>query len=92
MDKLPQHVAPDAPVGRFVQPADVIKSKVQTDSHFSPAYRGMVDCGRRVWRAEGLRGLFRGFGPCLARSVPANAVAFLTFELVRKRLGGNITE
>ncbi len=69
-----------------MQPQDVIKSQIQTDSHFNSRYSGMFDCARKLWAAEGWRGFTRGAAPCFARSVPANAVAFLTFEMVQKRL------
>lgn len=31
-----------------VYPADIIKSKLQTDSFRRPAYRGTLDCARQV--------------------------------------------
>jgi hypothetical protein len=71
-------------------PADIIKSKLQTDSYGQPRYRGMLDCGRQVVAAEGVRGLFRGFGPALMRSFPANAVCFATYEAVASVIGARI--
>ncbi|GAB4822207.1 hypothetical protein N2152v2_009253 [Parachlorella kessleri] len=65
-------------------PADVIKSKIQTDNYLKP--QGVVDCSRQLWAASGWRGLWVGFGPCFARSIPANSAAFLTFEVVRAAL------
>ncbi len=48
--------------------------------------RGTLDCARKLMAASGWRGLWVGFGPCFARSIPANSAAFLTFEVVRKAL------
>lgn len=78
-------------------PMDVVKSKIQTDSPATGLYRGTLDCIRKVglmiidskthclnhqtYAAEGVAGFFRGFGPAMARSVPANAAAFATYEL-----------
>lgn len=47
---------------------------------------------RCAWRAQTLRtqgtaGLYRGFGPALARSVPANGTCFVVYELARTALG-----
>ncbi|KAI8472110.1 MAG: mitochondrial carrier [Monoraphidium minutum] len=67
-------------------PTDVVKSKLQVDSYTSPQYRGMLDCARKVVAAEGAAGLFRGFGPALLRSFPANAVCFATYEAVASLL------
>ena len=65
----------------------VVKSKLQTQNIFAPdRYTGMWDCAQRLYRAEGWRALWRGFTPCLVRSIPANSIAFLTFEGVRSRL------
>lgn len=67
-------------------PTDVIKSKLQVDSYKSPRYRSMADCARKIVAAEGVGGLFRGFGPALLRSFPANAVCFATYEAVSSAL------
>jgi solute carrier family 25 carnitine/acylcarnitine transporter 20/29 len=48
----------------------------------------MADCGRQVIAADGVAGLFRGFGPALLRSFPANAVCFATYEAVASQLQG----
>jgi hypothetical protein len=37
-------------------------------------------------KAEGFGGLYRGFGPALARSFPANGACFLVYELVSSSL------
>ncbi|XP_034242765.1 mitochondrial basic amino acids transporter-like [Thrips palmi] len=43
-------------------------------------YTGPVDCLQQVWRSEGVRGVFRGFWPTLAREVPAFSVYFASYE------------
>lgn len=70
-----------------VYPTDVIKSMIQVDDYKNPKYKGVADAFQKVWRTEGLKGLYRGFGPAMARSVPANAACFLTYEVVRSALG-----
>lgn len=70
-------------------PPQVIKSKLQTQNPWAAdRYRGIIDCGLRLYRAEGWRGLWRGYTPCAMRSVPANAVCFMTFERTKDLLAG----
>lgn len=63
----------------MMYPLDVIKSKLQTDSLdvSKRQYRSAMDCARQVMAAEGAKGFFRGFGPCMLRAAPVNAVTFL---------------
>lgn len=69
-------------------PLDMIKSRLQVDSYHQPKYKGIIDCGRQVVAKEGLYGLFRGFGPALARSFPANAVCFAVYEATKSGIHG----
>ena len=53
----------------------MVKSRLQTQNVFAAdRYTGMADCARRLYAAEGWRAFWRGFEPCILRSVPANAV------------------
>ncbi len=40
----------------------------------------------QMYASEGIRGFWRGFGPCLVRSFPANAVCFMVYEQTKKVL------
>ncbi|GLT91214.1 hypothetical protein SLE2022_091130 [Rubroshorea leprosula] len=70
-----------------VYPTDVVKSVIQVDDHKNPKFSGSIDAFRKILRSEGVKGLYRGFGPAMARSVPANAACFLAYEVTRSRLG-----
>lgn len=48
---------------------------------------GILDCAKKTYRLEGLRGLYRGFLPCIIRSMPVNAAIFLAFETTMRFLG-----
>lgn len=63
-------------------PADIIKSKLQTDSlnPTSRKYTGVVDCIAKTFRQDGVKGFFRGLLPTLVRSPFANAATFVAFE------------
>lgn len=69
-----------------VYPVDIIKSKLQVQSAKLPEYRGILDCGVKLYRSGGLACLYKGIGPCLVRAVPANGVAFLLYEQTAKFL------
>ncbi|KAF3348797.1 putative MFS-type transporter [Verticillium dahliae VDG2] len=66
-------------------PFDVVKSKMQTDG-FGPAqrYATMRDCFAQTYRAEGLRGFWKGIAPTLLRAMPVSAATFATVELTMR--------
>ncbi|KAF8728183.1 hypothetical protein HU200_018770 [Digitaria exilis] len=66
----------------LVYPTDVVKSVLQVDDHKSPKYKGSMDAVRKILAADGVKGLYKGFGPAMARSVPANAACFLAYEVI----------
>ncbi|CAH8311845.1 unnamed protein product [Eruca vesicaria subsp. sativa] len=71
----------------FVYPADVVKSVLQVDDYKNPKYAGSMDAFRKILKAEGVKGLYKGFGPAMGRSVFANAACFLAYEMTRSSLG-----
>lgn len=40
-------------------------------------YKGFLDCATKMIAKEGPQSLFKGLGPALLRSFPANAAGFL---------------
>lgn len=70
-----------------VYPTDVVKSVLQVDDYKNPKYSGSIDAFRKILASEGAKGLYKGFGPAMARSVPANAACFLAYEVTRSALG-----
>nr|XP_043608678.1 mitochondrial carnitine/acylcarnitine carrier-like protein [Erigeron canadensis] len=70
-----------------VYPADVVKSVIQIDDFKNPKYSGSIDAFKKILKSEGIGGLYKGFGPAMARSVPANAACFLAYEITRSSLG-----
>lgn len=63
-----------------VFPVDTIKSRMQS-AEGRPTIGGIV---RSVYGNGGLKAFFPGFGPALARAVPANAATFAGVELAHK--------
>jgi len=68
----------------LVIPPDVIKSRLQSAPEGT--YKGMLDCTRKTIAQDGVRALWKGLGPAMARAFPANAATFLGVELARKAL------
>ncbi|RKP06006.1 mitochondrial carrier, partial [Thamnocephalis sphaerospora] len=56
-------------------PADVIKSRMQTD----PNHTSMSQVARELYRAQGFRGFYRGLGITLLRSIPGSSTIFLVY-------------
>lgn len=67
-------------------PADTIKSKIQTGdmTNVKPTF---TNVGKELWRAHGLKGLYRGCGITVARSAPSSALIFTIYESLRKAFG-----
>lgn len=71
----------------LVYPTDVVKSVIQVDDYRNPKFSGSIHAFRKILASEGFKGLYKGFGPAMARSVPANAACFLAYEVTRSALG-----
>ena len=65
-------------------PPDVIKSRYQGAPHGT--YSGFIDCARKTVAQDGVKALFKGFGPAMARAFPANAATFVGVEYSLKAM------
>ena len=65
-----------------VFPVDTIKSRLQS-AEGRPTISGTI---KGVYASGGIKAFFPGFGPALARAVPANAATFLGVELAHKAM------
>ncbi|XP_057369282.1 mitochondrial basic amino acids transporter-like [Daphnia carinata] len=63
-----------------VLPIDVVKSRIQADCIVNPKYRGMLDCVRVSYKAEGLPVFFRGFLAIAFRAMIVNAATFFVYQ------------
>ncbi|CAK5264896.1 unnamed protein product [Mycena citricolor] len=62
-------------------PPDVLKSRLQSAP--TGTYSGMMDCARKTIAQDGVKALWKGFGPAMGRAFPANAATFLGVEASR---------
>ncbi|KAK0715051.1 mitochondrial carrier domain-containing protein [Lasiosphaeris hirsuta] len=65
-----------------VFPIDTVKSRLQT-SEGNVTIGGII---RGLYKLGGVKAFFPGFGPALARAVPANAATFLGVELAHQAM------
>lgn len=65
-------------------PPDVLKSRIQSAPQGT--YSGFLDCARKTIAENGVKALFKGFGPAMFRAVPANAATFLGVEVATATL------
>jgi solute carrier family 25 (mitochondrial carnitine/acylcarnitine transporter), member 20/29 len=66
-----------------VFPVDTVKSRLQS-MEGRPTIGGVI---RELYGKGGIKSFFPGFGPALARAVPANAATFVGVELAHKAMG-----
>jgi solute carrier family 25 carnitine/acylcarnitine transporter 20/29 len=69
-------------------PMDVIKSSIQGDSPIKEnrRFHGIADVATKLYSEGGLSRFYRGFSPCMLRSVPANAVLLYTSSYLSEHL------
>ncbi|KAL2125783.1 hypothetical protein VTI74DRAFT_2756, partial [Chaetomium olivicolor] len=68
-------------------PFDVVKSKMQTDGFGEgQRFKSMRDCFGQTWRAEGMRGFWKGIGPTLLRAMPVSAGTFAVVEMTMRAI------
>ncbi|KAL6820726.1 mitochondrial carrier domain-containing protein [Trichoderma camerunense] len=68
-------------------PFDVIKSKMQTDGFGAQQkYPTMRSCFSATWRADGVRGFWKGIGPTLLRAMPVSAGTFAVVEMTMRAI------
>lgn len=72
-------------------PFDVVKTRLANQPQGAGRlYSGMLDCGIKTVRAEGVMSLYKGFTPAYARLAPWQLVFFLVFEQVNQMVFGKM--
>jgi solute carrier family 25 (mitochondrial aspartate/glutamate transporter), member 12/13 len=73
------------PAAYLTTPADVIKTRLQVEARKGEAtYRGLLDCARKVYAAEGFKAFFKGGPARILRSSPQFGCTLASFEVLKK--------
>ncbi|ORX43999.1 mitochondrial carrier [Hesseltinella vesiculosa] len=77
----------------FNCPIELLKVKLQTQDpkgvigasgKLEPPYKGVLDCGIRTVRAQGVKGIYRGLGITILRDFPSYGLYFVTYEGLKR--------
>ncbi|KJE92751.1 hypothetical protein, variant [Capsaspora owczarzaki ATCC 30864] len=66
-------------------PSDIVSQRLQVVEDRVPA--SSVDVVRRIWRAEGIRGFYRGVGVTVATYSVGSAIWWATYEMFKTPMG-----
>jgi solute carrier family 25, member 44 len=67
-------------------PVDVISQRLMVQTSAACRYRGGADAFRKILLADGVRGLYRGFGLSILTYAPSNAVWWSTYAVAQRCL------
>lgn len=68
-------------------PADTIKSRMQTEDSRKKVRSSFAATGGRLWKEQGIRGMYRGCGITVFRAAPSSAIIFSIYEALRRHFG-----
>ncbi|KAH0916063.1 hypothetical protein HID58_030509, partial [Brassica napus] len=66
-------------------PHEVIRAKLQEQGQMRNSenkYSGVIDCVKKVFRSEGIPGMYRGCATNLLRTTPSAVITFTTYEMM----------
>ena len=69
-------------------PLDTIKTRLVTQLNYPDLvpYKGIIDCGRRIFQEEGMIAFYRGLSPRLISVVPMIGIQFGVYEAMKKAM------
>jgi Mitochondrial carrier protein len=70
-------------------PMDTIKTRLVTQAGIAgggQAYKGIIDCGVRVFKEEGMSAFYRGLPPRLISVVPMIGIQFGVYEFMKRQM------
>ncbi|KAJ4713191.1 putative Mitochondrial carrier protein [Melia azedarach] len=70
-------------------PLDVIKTRMQVQGS-TVRYNGWLDAIHKIWKTEGVKGMFRGSIPRITWYIPASALTFMAVEFLRDNFNENL--
>ncbi|XP_078078486.1 dicarboxylate carrier UCP2 [Mustelus asterias] len=76
----------------FAQPTDVVKVRFQAQANVSSPnrrYNGTIEAYKTIAKEEGIRGLWKGTMPNIARNAIVNCTELVTYDLIKDLLMKN---
>lgn len=67
-----------------MNPMDVVSTRIYNQAKGESKYKGAFDCLVKIFRSEGLHGLYKGLWPHYARLAPHSIITFAVFEQLKK--------
>jgi len=67
-------------------PLDLVSSRMEASVALGGQQLTMTQHIKEIYAQSGVKGYFRGIGPCLLRAFPVNATIFLTYDLCKTNL------
>ena len=76
----------------FTYPTDLIRRRLQLQGFdkLVPKYNGIIDCSKKIYNTEGIRGFYRGLLPCYIKIFPSLAIQFYMIELMKQTYYGSV--
>eukprot|EP00210_Caulerpa_lentillifera_P006051 g5783.t1 len=71
-------------------PLTVIKTRQIANPSVQPGFQGASAVASEVWRNEGIRGFYKGFGTVVVGTIPSRIVYISTLEIVRNGLSNSL--
>ena len=67
-------------------PADLLKTRLQSQSAAAPVYSGFLDCAAKTLRKEGVAAFWSGLGPYCSRIAPHAVITLISAPVFTKVL------
>lgn len=65
-----------------IYPIDLVKNNIQVDKLNKPIYSNSCDCVKKIYFKDGFNGFYKGFTPCVLRSIPVHIAMFSTYKYI----------
>ncbi|KAI5964568.1 YMC2 [Candida pseudojiufengensis] len=66
--------------GFLASPIEHIRIRLQTQTGSNKLFNGPLDCAKKIYEIDGLRGIYKGLGPTLIRESIGLGIYFATYE------------
>lgn len=72
----------------FTYPTDLIRRRLQLQGfdELVPRYTGIIDCIKKIYTSQGIKGFYGGLLMCYVKIFPAIALQFWTIELLKNNI------